>query len=142
MDDPKAALLLLEHVESWFRTDEFETIQRMKLALSKIEAEPLIYTEELNLLLKDVRAYGQVPDENNGRKAYNKLARSVKGFLKRIKSKPRFSFLATEKHRSFVIDSIALAQTSISLASDQLRPIGFDLTIRNLILRKFLLKIL
>ena len=137
VDDPKAALLLLEHVESWFRTDEFETIQRMKHALSKIEAEPLSYTEELNLLLKDVRTYGQVPDENNGRKAYNKLVRSVKGFLKRIKSKPRFSFLTTEKHRSFVIDSIALAQTSISLASDQLRPIGFDLTIRNLILRKY-----
>ena len=137
VNDPKAALLLLEHVESWFRTDEFETIQRMKHALSKIEAEPLSYTEELNLLLKDVRTYGQVPDENNGRKAYNKLVRSVKGFLKRIKSKPRFSFLTTEKHRSFVIDSIALAQTSISLASDQLRPIGFDLTIRNLILRKY-----
>jgi phosphatidylserine/phosphatidylglycerophosphate/cardiolipin synthase-like enzyme len=137
VDDPKAALLLLEHVESWFREDEFETIERMKLELRKIEPKPLIYVEELNVLIEDTRAYIEVPDESKGRKEYNKLAKSVKGFLKKIKSKPRFSFLTTEKHRSFVIDSIALAQTSISLASDQLRPIGFDLTIRNLILRKY-----
>jgi phosphatidylserine/phosphatidylglycerophosphate/cardiolipin synthase-like enzyme len=36
-----------------------------------------------------------------------------------------------------VIDSIAGSQRTISLASDQLRPSGFDLTVRNLILQKY-----
>lgn len=137
VDDPKAALLLLMHVENWFREDEFKAIQRMKLALSKMNAEPSLEIEELKSLISTAKAFVDNSETIRGRKVYNKLANSVKQFLKRIKSKPHFVFLTTEEHRSFVIDSIALAQTSIALASDQLRPTGFDLTIRNLILKKY-----
>ena len=137
VDDPKAALLLLMHVENWFREDEFKAIQRMKLALSKMNAEPSLEIEELKSLISTAKAFVDNSETNRGRKEYNKLANSVKQFLKKIKSKPHFVFLTTEEHRSFVIDSIALAQTSIALASDQLRPTGFDLTIRNLILKKY-----
>ena len=137
VNDPKAALLLLEHVENWFREDEFEAIQRMKLALSKMNVEPHVEIEQLKSIVTDARAFVDDPEKNIGRKEYNKLAKLIKQFLRKIKSKPNFFFLATEGHRSFVIDSIALAQRSISLASDQLRPTGFDLTIRNLILKKY-----
>jgi phosphatidylserine/phosphatidylglycerophosphate/cardiolipin synthase-like enzyme len=137
VDDSKAALLLLEHVEKWFREEEFKAIQRMKLALSKMNVEPFIEIEELKSLIITAKAFVDDTEKNVGRKEYNKIAKSVKQFLKKIKSKPRFLFLTTEEHRSFVIDSIALAQTSIALASDQLRPTGFDLTIRNLILNKY-----
>ena len=137
VDDPKAALLLLEHVEPWFREHESKVIQRMKLALSKINVEPFMEIEELKRLVVDAKAFVEIPGNTIGRKEYNKLSISVREFLKKIKSKPRFLFLTTEEHRSFVIDSIALAQKRIALASDQLRKTGFDLTIRNLILKKY-----
>ena len=137
VDDPKAALLLLEHVENWFREDEFKAIQRIKLALSKMNVEPFSEIEELKSIVNDAKAFVDDPEKNIGRKEYNKLTSLVKQFLKKMKSKPRFFFVRTDEHRSFMIDSIALAQTSIALASDQLRPTGFDLTIRNLILNKY-----
>lgn len=137
VDDPKAALLLLKHVENWFREDEFKAIQRMKNALSQMNVEPFVEIEELKSIVTDAKAFVDDPEKNIERKKYNKFTRLVKQFLKKMKSKPRFFFVTTDEHRSFVIDSIALSQTSIALASDQLRPTGFDLTIRNLILNKY-----
>lgn len=139
VNDARAAIKLLEHVEPWFRKDEQKTIQRMKKDLGKIEPPPKPSIDELLVYSKhilDLELNGQ-PIDKKTKKTLNHLIRDAKDFVLTLLRRPRYNFLDTKQHRSFVIDSVASVKSEISLASDQLRPTGFDPTLRNLVLGKY-----
>lgn len=141
VNDVKATIDMLEHVMPWFREKEQEVIQSMLEQLKRKKKMTIEGTDHLARLEKELRTIQWDGDTKKEMKKINtrfrKITKSIKSSLVVLARTPRYSFLSTEEHRTFVIDSIAGSQKTISLASDQLRTSGFDLTVRNLILEKY-----
>lgn len=141
VNDVAASIELLEHVEPWFRKKEQKVIHSMIQRLRGHKKMKIEGISHLSLLEKELREIQWNCETKNEMKRSNtrfrKVTKSIKSCLVVLARRPRYCFLGAEEHRTFVIDSIAGSQRTISLASDQLRPSGFDLTVRNLILQKY-----
>jgi phosphatidylserine/phosphatidylglycerophosphate/cardiolipin synthase-like enzyme len=142
VNDPIAALELLDLVAPWFGAEEKKVIKRMVRTLStqeRTKGQKRDYCWSIAQVLKEA----SIPSPNSkksDKKAKGNLLSAIskaQNLIVIAQNTPNYSFILTEQHRSFMIDSIALAERNLSMASDQLRPNGLDLTLENLIIGKF-----
>lgn len=142
VDDSFAAVKLLQLVAPWFRSQDQKVIERITSTLS-IRNSPEHQKRDFCLTIAESLSKFTIPEEDSKstqkteKKRLFSLIKEAMSFIGKAQKNPNYSFLLTEQHRSFLIDNLAIAERNISLASDQLRPNGLDLTLENLIVGKF-----
>lgn len=136
VEDPQATSQLLTQIKPWFGP-RAQTIERMIATINikeKKERAQRDYTRTIGKLLTTV-SREQLLNKKN-RKPFLRATLTLRKILNLLSKTPRYSFLTTEQHRSFVLEAVAQSKESVAIASDQFRPTGFDLTLQNSILAR------